>query len=62
MDEQTRKERRFLGIWFECCRVYGRIHLVKDATRYAGHCPRCLAAVSVAVAPGGSGARFFRAR
>lgn len=58
----TSKKRAFLGIWFECCHVYGRLYKNKTETAYVGRCPRCLRPVSVRISKDGDGTsrRFFR--
>jgi len=55
-------KRKFLGILFECCRVYRRIYLNREKNAYEGNCPRCGARVKVAIGPEGSDSRFFRAK
>ena len=57
-----RKPRSFLGIYFECCRVYGRLYQNAEGTAYAGGCPSCGKRLRVAIGDGGTGRRFFRAR
>lgn len=54
--------RPFLGIFFACCRAYGRIYRNAEASAYQGRCPRCRARVRVPVGPDGTRARFFVAR
>ncbi len=54
--------RPWLGIHFECCRVYQRIWLNAARTAYAGRCPRCGAQILLPLGPGGTDCRFFRAR
>ena len=51
--------KRWLGILFNCCHVYGRIY--KDAAnrRYRGRCPSCGTAIDVPVGTGGTSRRFF---
>lgn len=49
----------FLGMQFNCCRIYTRIYRNRDKTAYEGRCPRCARKVIVPIGSGGSGARFF---
>ena len=53
-------KRQFLGIWFDCCSVYGRIYKNKEGTAYMGRCPKCLRSVRVRVGGEGTNQRFFR--
>jgi len=53
--------KRFLGIVFKCCNVYGRIYVNREGTAYEGGCPRCGTRVKAAIGPRGSPARFFTA-
>ena len=55
-------EKKFLGILFECCHVYGRIYRDPAGTAYEGVCPCCRRRVHVPVGPGGTQRRFFVAR
>ena len=58
-DENKRTPKKFLGILFECCGVYGRIYQNKDGTAYVGRCPKCMRAIKVKIGEGGTGQRFF---
>ena len=61
MEEENKpRKRMFLGIWFDCCHVYGRLYKNKDGTAYVGRCPRCLRPVRVKVGGNGTSRRFFR--
>ena len=53
--------RPFLGVHFQCCDIYTRVYLNRDATAYLGHCPKCARRIRFQVGPGGTDARFFRA-
>jgi hypothetical protein len=55
----TADKRPFLGISFQCCRVYGRIYRNRQGTCYEGACPRCGRRVCVPIGPGGTKQRFF---
>ena len=59
-ENKAPKKRQFLGIWFECCHVYGRIYKNNDGTAYYGRCPKCLRSVRVRVGGEGTSRRFFR--
>ncbi|MBM4357584.1 MAG: hypothetical protein FJ096_05675 [Deltaproteobacteria bacterium] len=50
-----------LGVMFDCCNVYVRIWKRRDGAAYEGRCPRCLRVVRIAVGPGGSSSRIWRA-
>lgn len=54
-------QRRWLGIFFKCCGVYGRIYRNAHGTAYQGGCPRCGAAVRAQVGHHGTSQRFFEA-
>ena len=55
------KGRKWLGIYFRCCHVYGRLYRDEARMQYAGHCPRCAMSVSVPIGEGGTNRRFFEA-
>ena len=59
-EENKTTKRQFLGIWFDCCSVYGRIYKNTEGTAYVGRCPKCLRSVRVKVGEGGTNQRFFR--
>ena len=59
-EENNTVKRQFLGIFFECCHVYGRIYKNKDGSAYVGRCPKCLRSVRVRVGGEGTSRRFFR--
>ena len=59
-DENNKTPRKFLGILFECCGVYGRIYQNKEGTAYVGRCPKCMRNIKVAIGKGGTNQRFFR--
>lgn len=54
-------KRKFLGVVFECCRVYARVYINREQTAYQGGCPRCGKRVEVKIGPGGTQTRFFTA-
>ena len=61
MEDKKQNEKKFIGILFECCRVYGRIYKNKEGTYYEGKCPKCLRQIKIKVGKNGSNQRFFRA-
>ena len=54
-----RSTRPFLGIQFQCCGTYARIHLTPAETAFVGKCPRCGRRVEFPVSNSGSTDRFF---
>ncbi|MGR3176372.1 MAG: hypothetical protein ACUZ8N_17540 [Candidatus Scalindua sp.] len=54
------KKRKYLGIHFACCNIYGRIYNY-SGKQYEGKCPRCLRSLTVRVGRGGVSNRFFTA-
>ena len=60
MEEENKQKRSFLGIWFECCHVYGRLYKNKEGMAYVGRCPKCLRPVNVRIGGEGTSRRFFR--
>ena len=64
-EEKKRDPKKFLGVYFECCHVYGRLYQNKDATHYVGRCPRCMSPLKVPIGdgdnPNATNQRFFKA-
>jgi hypothetical protein len=50
----------YLGVMFQCCKVYRRIYINKTGTAYEGSCPRCGRLARVPIRAGGSKSRFFQ--
>lgn len=59
---ETWPERRWLGILFNCCHVYGRIYRNRKGDAYSGRCPSCGQSVNASVGPGGTTRRMFGTR
>ena len=55
------EKRKYLGVMFQCCRVYARVYINKQKTAYSGMCPRCGKRVEFQVGRGGTESRFFDA-
>jgi PHP family Zn ribbon phosphoesterase len=51
--------RPFIGVTFNCCRVYVRVHRSADVDQYVARCPRCGKSVRFVVGEGGTDARTF---
>ncbi len=61
MKVRSMKKRDFLGIVFECCKVYGRAYINDSKTAYTGNCPKCYKPVEIKIVEyGGSRDRFFK--
>ncbi len=54
------QSREYLGIMFECCRVYSHIHKSRIGDAYVGWCPRCAKKVTIPIRPAGTDCRFFK--
>jgi hypothetical protein len=52
------KKRKYLGVHFACCNIYGRIYNY-SGKQYEGKCPRCLRSLTIRVGSGGLSNRFF---
>ena len=60
-DERGLRGRKFIGVMFECCSIYGRVYYSESKKGYYGACPICRRRVNVKVDPEkGIDARFFR--
>ncbi|MDR1924647.1 MAG: endonuclease Q family protein [Planctomycetaceae bacterium] len=58
---ENSNKRRYIGVRFNCCGVYLRIYINRQATAYEGRCPKCGKPISVKVGSGGTDCRFFEA-
>ncbi len=56
------KDKKFIGILFECCNVYRRIFINKDGNAYEGRGPLGYGKVKVTIGSHGTDQRFFNAR
>lgn len=62
MSNNEKKEpKKFIGIYFECCHVYGRLYPNKESTHYIGRCPKCLRSLQLKIGKDGTSRRFFAA-
>ncbi len=59
MPARMPRDRKFLGIMYECCHAYGRAYRNPEGDAYEGRCPRCGRAVRVRIDPRGTRQRFF---
>jgi len=62
MEEANNSEKKFLGVMFDCCNVYGRLYKNQQGTHYQGRCPMCMRTVRAKIGEGGTSQRFFRAQ
>jgi len=66
-NEEQKPKKKFLGIYFNCCHIYGRLYANKDSTAYVGRCPKCLRPMRVPIGQEAENGqqitdrRFFRA-
>ena len=51
----------FLGVYFKCCGVYGRVYRNQRQDAYEGRCPKCMGQITVGIGPGGTENRIFTA-
>jgi ssDNA-binding Zn-finger/Zn-ribbon topoisomerase 1 len=55
-------KRKFVGVVFQCCKVYARIYANAKSTAYVGACPRCGKRLVLRIGPEGTDSRFFTAQ
>jgi len=55
--------RAYIGVLFDCCRVYARVYKNAAGTAYVGWCPRCARSITARCGHGqdGTDQRIFRA-
>lgn len=58
-DKRKREKKPFVGIYFNCCNLYGRIYKNKTGTAYEGLCPGCGGKVVVPIGEKGTNLRIF---
>lgn len=57
--DRNEAKKEYLGIIFQCCRVYRRISKNRAGDAYVGYCPRCGKKVVIPIHPLGTNCRFF---
>ena len=60
-ETSSARDRKYLGVKFECCGAYQRIYVNRSGAAYEGRCPKCLRRVTVRIGEDGTDARFFLA-
>lgn len=60
-NSEENKKKPYLGIMFNCCKVYTRIYKNKAGDAYIGRCPKCSRSVRVSIGEGGVNQRIFYA-
>ena len=58
---EQKRQRKFIGVKFNCCGIYIRVYINKEGTAYEGRCPKCFRPVKFRVGDGGTDRRFFEA-
>lgn len=53
--------KKYVGVRFNCCRVYVRVFVNKDGTAYEGRCPKCTKPIRLKIGEGGTSCRIFDA-
>jgi hypothetical protein len=59
--EESQSSRKFLGVYFVTCGVYGRLYKNAEGTAYVGRCPKCGQPYRIKIGAEGTSARFFKA-
>lgn len=55
----TNKGKRFLGVRFATCMVYGRLYANDEGSAYVGYCPKCGKVYQVRIGAEGTSKRMF---
>ena len=58
-NDKSGKKREFVGVFWECCKVYSRVYLNARKTAFVGWCPKCGRRTQLNVSPTGTKSRFF---
>lgn len=53
--------KKFLGVFFTTCGVYGRLYKKEELNVYVGQCPKCRRIFRIGVCETGTEQRFFKA-
>ena len=55
------EKRKYISIYFRCCKVYQRVYINREKTAYVGWCPKCSRRAEIKIGPKGTDLRFFTA-
>jgi hypothetical protein len=58
IDTNEQKKRKFIGIYFTCYNIYGRIYNY-SGKQYEGKCPKCFRRLTVKVGKGSVSSVFI---
>ncbi|MFT3787942.1 MAG: hypothetical protein QM770_17530 [Tepidisphaeraceae bacterium] len=57
--ETEQPGKKYIRVFYACCKTYNRVYANRDGSAYEARCPKCGRSMRFAVGPGGTDQRSF---